>query len=158
MNSVMDQREAIVVAAFGSPHGDDQVGWRVAAHLQRRPGIAARVVLLAEGTGLLEELSGCEQLIVVDACRSGAPVGALTRLEWPDPRVRRRHNQSTHGISACDALELAEQMGRIPPRVVLFGVEIAVHNPLSRLSPEVEAAVPQLQEVILREIDEFRHA
>lgn len=146
------------MAAFGSPHGDDQVGWCVATSLQGRSGVAVRVVILAEGTGLLDVLPACEKLIVVDACRSGAPVGTVTRLDWPDPQVRRRHNHSTHGIGAYGALELAQQLGQLPPRVVLFGVEIAEYSPLSQMSPDVEAAIAPLQDVILREIDEFRNA
>lgn len=154
----MDERITVLVAAFGSPHGDDQVGWRVATNLQRRAQLPAHVMLLDEGTRLLDELPGCDKLIVVDACRSGAPAGTVTRLEWPDPRVRHRHNRSTHSVGVCSTLELAERLGRIPRVVVIFGVEIAGHEPIGELSPEIMNAIAGLEDEIVREIGEAQHA
>jgi hydrogenase maturation protease len=83
----------IVVAGFGSPYGDDQTGWRVAAMLKQQPQFPARVVAIHEATQLLEEIVGCERLIVVDACRSGNAVGTVTRLHWPDPQIARQHDR-----------------------------------------------------------------
>src|SRR5262245_55275322 len=84
-----------VVAGFGSPHGDDQAGWRFVGLLARRPDVRARLVKVTEGTQLIQELNGCRRLIVVDACHGGVRLGAITRLAWPDPRIRQYHNHST---------------------------------------------------------------
>ena len=65
-----------VVAGFGSPHGDDQAGWRLAAMLERRPDLPARVIAVHEATQLLDALQDCQRLIIVDACLSGGRVGS----------------------------------------------------------------------------------
>ncbi len=159
--AIMDESKArseVVVAGFGSPHGDDQAGWQVVATLARRADLAARVLSIREGTQLVGELDDCRRLIVIDACRSASQVGTITRFRWPDPRIRRHHNHSTHGIGLCNALELATQLGRLPPDVEVFGIEVCGLNPLAELSCEVEWAVQELAEIILVELCEAVHA
>jgi hydrogenase maturation protease len=156
--SSKDSPSDVVVAGVGSPHGDDQAGWRVITLLARRSDISACLVKISEGTQLIEELAGCRRLIVVDACRGGLAVGTITRLEWPDPRVRQYHNHSTHGVGLCNALELAERLGRLPPSVKVFGIEIGSYRPLDEISAEVAQGVAELAEIISAELCEAVHA
>ena len=151
-------RSDVVVAGFGSPHGDDQAGWQVVDLLGRRSELPARLAKITEGTQLIDELDGCRQLIVVDACRGGSQIGDITRLQWPDPRVRQYHNHSTHGVGLCNALELAERLGRMPPSVEVFGVEIGSYRPLDEISAEVAQAASELGEIISAELCETVHA
>ena len=148
----------IVIAGFGSPHGEDQAGWQVAARLAGDDSNVARVLAIREGTQLVSELAGCQKLIVVDACRSTSPLGTITRFRWPDSRIREHHSHSTHGIGLCNALELAAQLGRLPAEVELFGIEISGPNPLAELSCEVKSAVDELVEILRAELNEAVHA
>lgn len=148
----------VVVAGFGSPHGDDRAGWQVADALAQHANHAARILSIREGTQLVGELEGCSKLIVIDGCRTSSRIGAITRFRWPDPRVRRRHNHSTHGIGLCNALDLAAQLGRLPPDVEVFGIEISGLNPVAEISCEVQRAVDDLAEIILAELHEVAHA
>ena len=147
-----------VVAGFGSPHGDDQAGWQVVDLLRRRQYLPARAMKITEGTQLIDELDRCRRLIIVDACRCGVPIGAITRLRWPDPRIRQRHNHSTHGVGVCNALQLAERLDRMPPCVEVFGIEIGSHRPLDEVSAEVIKAATELEEIIYAELCEAVHA
>jgi hydrogenase maturation protease len=148
----------IVIAGFGSPHGDDQAGWQVAAKLAGDDSNVARVLAVREGTELVGALVGCQKLIVVDACRSTSPIGTITRFLWPDPRIRGQHSHSTHGIGLCNALELAARLGRLPAEVEVFGIEISGPNPLAELSCEVRSAVDELVEILRAELSEAVHA
>jgi hydrogenase maturation protease len=148
----------VTVAGFGSPHGDDQAGWQVVTLLQRRPELSAQIVKITESTQLIDKLTGCRKLILVDGCRGGPQIGAITRLEWPDPRIRQYHNHSTHGIGLCNALQLAERLGRMPPSVEIFGVEIGRYRPLDEISAEVVQAVAELAEIISAELCEAAYA
>lgn len=147
-----------VVAGFGSPNGDDQAGWRVSAMLKRRVQLPAEVVLVSEATQLLDALPGCERLIVVDACRTGNDIGTITRLHWPDQRIARQHNHSTHGVSVAHALELAETLELLPPVVDIYGIEIGCSSPGSNLSPTVLHAVLKLETEIAGALQEMLHA
>jgi hydrogenase maturation protease len=147
-----------VVAGVGSPFGDDQAGWRLVEMLQRRPNLPAGLIKVHEATQLLDALDGCSKLIVVDACRGVCTVGAVTRLEWPDPRIARRHSHSTHGVGVCDALRLAEQLGRLPPLVEIFGIEVGECEPGHEMCLEVLRAVEELADVIWGELREAVYA
>jgi hydrogenase maturation protease len=148
----------VTVAGFGSPHGDDQAGWQVVALLEHERDLAARFVKIIEGTQLIDKLDGCRRLIVVDACRGAPRPGAITRLEWPDPRVRQYHNHSTHGVGLCNALELLQRLGRMPPIVKIYGIEIGSYRPLDEISAEVAVAVAELADIISAELCETVHA
>jgi hydrogenase maturation protease len=147
-----------MVIGLGSPFGDDQAGWRLVELLERRPDLPARVKAIDEATQLVDGLYDCSQLIIVDACRSGSQIGTLTRLIWPDRRIAARHSHSTHGVGVCDALRLAEQLGRLPPEVEIFGIEVGDCEPGREVCPEVLQAVAELEAVIFAELCEAAHA
>jgi hydrogenase maturation protease len=151
-------RSDVVVAGFGSPHGDDQAGWQVITLLGRRPELPARLARITEGTQLIDELQDCRRLIVIDACRGGSKIGAITRIKWPDPRVRQYHNHSTHSVGLCNALELAERLDCLPPNIEIFGIEIGSYRPLDEISAEVAHAVSELTEIIAVELCEIAYA
>jgi hydrogenase maturation protease len=148
----------VVVAGFGSPHGDDRAGWQVVEKLSQTPGLQARLVTIREGTQLVSELEGCRKLIAVDACRSSRPPGTITRFRWPDTRIRQCHNHSTHGIGLCNALDLAGQLDRLPSEVEVYGIEIGGLNSVTELSCEVEQAVEELAGILASELREAVHA
>jgi hydrogenase maturation protease len=148
----------VVVAGFGSFHGDDQAGWQVVSLLRRRGDMSARLVEIFEGTQLLSELQGCRRLFVVDACRSGSQLGSITHLDWPDPRIRQYHNHSTHGVGLCNALELIERLGRMPLIVEVYGIEIGDYRPLDEISAEVASGVSELADIISAELCETVYA
>jgi hydrogenase maturation protease len=137
------------VVALGSPHGDDRAGWEVAERLrqQRPPGV--EVAIVTEPLRLVEQLGGCACLVVVDACRSGGVPGTVVRLCWPDDRLAGGARASTHGFGVADALALANALGRLPPRVVLIGIDVGDCEPGAELSAAVQAALPELHRQVL---------
>ncbi len=154
MNEQDAMQSELVVAGFGSPHGDDQAGWKLIARLSRRSELPVRLVCVREGTQLIPELTDCNKLIVVDACRGQELVGTISRFCWPDPQIRQHHDRSTHEIGLSSALELATQLGKLPAEVVVFGIEIANEEAVGGISGEVLKAVEELEEVIVGEIRE----
>ena len=133
------------MVGLGSPHGDDRAGWRLVDWLRSQDvpdGVDA--VAAADVCDLVEFCQGCHTLILVDACRSGQPAGTVSRYEWPDPRIECHRRHSTHDLSVPEALQLAEQLGRLPPRVVVYGIEIEDCRPGTELSPVIERTLPEL--------------
>ncbi len=158
MNSSWNDDWPIVVACFGSSHGDDQAGWRLAATLQQTSQVPARVLAILEPTQLIEALANCRRLILVDACRRGKEPGAITRLRWTDPRIIACPSHSTHGMGVSDTLRLADRLGRLPPLVEVYGIEIADCSPGADVTPVVSWAVAKLASLILEELREVAHA
>ena len=50
------------------------------------------------------------------------------------------------------ALAIAEALGRLPTRVILFGIEAGPCEPGAGLSTNVRAALPELYRRVLKEI------
>jgi hydrogenase maturation protease len=148
-----ETNNSVVVAGFGSPHGDDRAGWELVGRLARRPDVTARLISVREGTQLLNELDGCGWLIVVDACFGSGPPGTISRFEWPDPRIRRHHDRSTHQIGLTNALDFAQQLGQLPAQVVVFGVEGHNHGFIGPITSDVSCALDKLEDIVLGELE-----
>lgn len=146
-----------VVAGFGSPHGDDQAGWELAA-LLRRASLPARVVVVVDATQLLARLRSCQRLIIVDACHFSGSAGTITRLLWPDARIAAHHGHSSHGLGVAEMLELAEQLGCLPPLVEVLGIEITDCSPGHDISGKVIQAVTNLAAQLIDELSKVAYA
>lgn len=133
-----------LVVGVGSPHGDDQVGWRLADQLARGPSARIEAVAVKVPIDLIECLEGREALVVIDAARTGRSPCEITRLDWPEDRLETTCDRSTHGFGVAGALALAETLGRLPPKVVLLAVEVEDARGSGGLSPELQHGLPEL--------------
>ena len=77
-----------------------------------------------ETLALLDMWEGAGAVILADAIHGGGPVGGVQRFD-----VSRRPlpaplegSSSTHAIGVADAIELGRELGRLPRRVVVYGV------------------------------------
>jgi hydrogenase maturation protease len=141
------------IIGVGSPHGDDAIAWRLVEALQQQYLPNTEAVAVRDAADLLEKLADCRTAIVVDACQSGAVPGTIFRLEWPDRRVLGRKSTSSHALGVGDALALAARLGRLPPRLIVYGIEVANCRPGSSLNPAVEQALPDLTRRICSELN-----
>jgi len=94
---------------------------------------------------LMEIWNGSKEVEIVDAVVSGAAPGTIHVWDALDgPLPRGCFPSSTHDLGVADAVELAPAVGRLPPKLILYGIEAAKFGRGESLSPEVEAAVRQL--------------
>jgi hydrogenase maturation protease len=148
-------RPRTLVIGLGHPlRGDDGVGAAVVAELCRRsiPGFEA-LVFDGDGAALVDRWDGAERVIVVDATRSNTPPGTVERLDAASfPLPRTNPGGSSHGFGLAEAFELARTLGRLPPRLIIYGVAGGSFGMGEGLSPAVAAAVPEVVERILKEL------
>ncbi len=145
-----------VVIGVGNPlRGDDGAGPAVVERIRTRlRGDAAAVSCSGEPWDLIESWRCARLAVVVDAMASGAPPGTVRRID-PDAETipPQPAGASTHGMGLAEAIHLAGALRRLPERIVVFGVEVAGCRHGEGLSREVEAAVEEVTELILDEID-----
>jgi hydrogenase maturation protease len=142
----MDKR---LFVGIGSPHGDDQVGWLVIDELARQnAGECRRVQTPVQ---LLDWLDGVEELVLCDGVRSAQQVGLVESWTWPTPAIRRVRFQGTHDLSLPATLELAETLGRLPPKVHIWGVQIGKAAPNTAVSSAIRQRVPEIAQRIREE-------
>jgi hydrogenase maturation protease len=122
---------------LGSPHGDDQVGWRVAEELRhRQPDRAVRVARTP--AELLDWLEGLDGLELCDAVRGATP-GRLHVWDWPTPQLGRLRSAGSHAFGVTAVLELAQRLGRLPATVRIWGIEARQFEPTQSIADELAA-------------------
>ena len=138
--------------------GDDGVGLTVARKLQKMqlPGLAV-AEFQGDGAALMERWQGAATVVLVDAAASGAAPGTVHRFEaraGPLPREVLRPT-STHALGPAEAVELARALGRLPPRLIIYGIEGAAFGAGAALSQEALIAAA---EVVVRILDDWQEA
>ncbi len=136
----------VVAVGVGNVYrSDDGAGLAVAERLRETAPDIEVVTCEQEPLRLLDAWNGADLALVVDAVSSGARPGTVHRFdasEQPVPATVFRG--STHALGVGDAIELARTLGRLPTRVLVFGIEGERFSAGDRLSPAVAAAVEPL--------------
>ena len=100
-----------------------------------------------EPVGLIEEWTGADGVIVVDAVSSGAPAGTIHRLDPLSAPIPAALSQgSTHAFGLAETIELARALDRLPDRLLVYGIEGERFEAGDELSPPVSAAVDAVRE------------
>jgi hydrogenase maturation protease len=101
---------------------DDGVGPWVAERLAGH-GLPA-VEHSGEGAGLIEAWCTARTVIVVDAVASGAAAGTLYRLDAIAAELPRQFfRYSSHLFGLAEAIATARTLGRLPERLIVYGIE-----------------------------------
>ena len=106
-----------------------------------------------EPTRLLEGWGDADLLVLVDAVKSGAEPGTVHRVEVGEHGLPRELGlTSSHVFGVEETIELARTLGRLPERVVVFGIEAKSLAAGESLTPAVAAAIEPVAEAVRREL------
>lgn len=142
------------VIGIGNPlRGDDAIGLLVARRVRELAGPEVEVLELEGEPGrLIDAWQGAETAVVVDAVRSGAVEGAVLRFDASAEGLPASvAAASTHALGLGDAIEIARALGRLPGRLIVYGVEGARFEAGATVSEPVAAALEEAAEAVLRE-------
>jgi hydrogenase maturation protease len=129
----------LIIGCGNRERSDDGAGILVAERL-RALGIDAET-LIGEALDLMEAWNGADDVILVDAVLTGAPVGTVQVWDGRRPLASVRTNASTHGLGVAEAIELASVLDQLPIRLRVYGIEGRRFEPSAEISPEVQCAV-----------------
>lgn len=145
----------VLVGVGNSMRHDDGIGLVVAE--RARPSVPAGVdVVLCEqeASRMIEALARADAAVVVDATACGAEAGTLQRFDAScEPLPARAFRSSTHAFGVGEAIELARALGKLPPAVVVVGVEGEEFAAGAGLSARVAAAVESAISTVLAELE-----
>jgi hydrogenase maturation protease len=139
---------AVRVVCFGNAwHGDDGFGLHV---LRRLPGEVEACDAGTAGLNALPYLESCVKAVLVDAVRTGAPIGTVHKLV-PADLAPPGGEYSLHQFGLTSLLAAVT---RESPEIVIVGAEVgAVRAFTPSLSLPLRAAVPVAVRLVLREYD-----
>ncbi|MFA4905739.1 MAG: HyaD/HybD family hydrogenase maturation endopeptidase [Candidatus Margulisiibacteriota bacterium] len=132
---------------------DDGLGVKVIEQLSHHSLPAEIVNGATLGLSLLEILKSAERTVVVDAVDMGRPPGTLVRfsaeelLTLPESR-----NFSLHEIGLLEVLKIGQSLNEDFKNVIIIGVQPRDLTYGEELSPEVEARIPDVIELIKKEV------
>jgi hydrogenase maturation protease len=135
---------------------DEGLGVRALEVLQRRYIAPPGLEWLDGGTtgmGLLDLITGCEHLLVLDAVQTGAAPGTLVRMSDEDVPVYFGLRITPHQLGLSDVLATLELTEEQPRSVTVLGLVphsmemcLELSDPISaRLECLVDAAVSELE-------------
>jgi len=159
----MDAPRTIVIGVGTELRGDDGFGAAVIESLRDQPGLGGRVQLArcdGEPSRMIDLWDGYERAFVVDSARGGTErYGFLYRRDLVAGsaaeaalRELREPGGNSHAVGLGAAVRLAEVLGRLPGRIVLYAVHGRDFGFGAALSQPVAIAVPELAARIGREI------
>lgn len=137
---------------------DEGIGVRAVEKLQRDYDLPPEVVVIDGGTTgmeMLEDLSNADHIIIIDAVRSGKAPASIIRLADEQVPVFFKTKLSPHQIGLSDVLATLAFIGEQPGGVTVIGVEPVSLETGMALSPQVEARLPELMELVVTELREL---
>jgi hydrogenase maturation protease len=145
---------ALVIGLGNEYRRDDGVGLVVVRRLKGAAPAHVRVLEESgEGAALIELWQDADTVILIDAVHSGAKPGTLHRFDaHVQPIAKEFFRFSTHAFGVAEGVELARALDRLPPWLIVYGVEGKRFEAGVGLSPEVEAAVEEVVERVLGEL------
>lgn len=132
----------LIIGCGNRERGDDAAGILVAEKL-RKLGIPSEICS-GQAPDLIEAWSGHDDVIVVDAVLTGAPVGTVRTWDAAQAPISGKAPTSTHGLGVAEAIELARVLGRLPAQLTIYGIEGQRFEPDSEISPEMDSAIEEV--------------
>lgn len=136
--------------------GDDGFGPRVLEDLQTRE-IPENVELIDAGVGgmsILSWIEDADKIIIIDSVQTGnEPVGTVYRFTDKEMPPSNMFMLSLHDLNLVDTINIGRVVQKMPEEIIIYGVEvIRVAEFTKEMSPEVEAAVKEVADLVMEEI------
>ena len=144
-----------VVIGIGNPlRSDDAAGLAVARLLREaRPPDTEVIEFAGDPVSLIDMWAGARAVYLVDAVSSGGKPGTVYRFDAARrPVMAGPRHRGTHALGVADAIELARTLGRLPDRLVAYGIEGGAFNAGAGLSAQAEMAVRVVSARLLDEL------
>jgi len=140
----------LIIGCGNRERSDDGAGILVAERL-RELGVEADA-RIGEAGDLIEAWKGVDDVIVVDAVVTGAPVGTVHAWDGRQPLSSVSPTDSTHGLGVAEAINLAHVLDRLPTRLRVYGIEGRRFELGAEISPEVQGAIEEVARKIMAEV------
>jgi hydrogenase maturation protease len=163
MSSTPDNRPSekpsrtIVIGVGNLLLKDEGIGIHAVKALQETD-LPQHVNLIDGGTS--PDLIACtragDKLIIIDAARAGGEPGDIYRFRPEDLSEGRQMLTSAHEMGVVENLKIMSLTGSAPRETIIIGIEPGEIDFGTELSPRLRERLPQIVEVVLREMGLYR--
>lgn len=146
-------KRAVVIGVGNRWRGDDGVGPAVLDALRDQVGAGVELVESdGEPTRLLDAFAGGDQVVMIDAVKTGATPGTVHRFTSDDLPAGMGIGQSSHLVALVDTIAMGKLLGKLPDGLVVIGIEAIDFDHGTEMTTEVAAAVDDAAAAVLDEI------
>ncbi len=155
--TVITMTKKIVVLGCGNTlMGDDGVGIRVVERLQEMK-LPENVEIIEAGVGgmsILSWIEDADKAVIVDAVQTGnEPPGTVYEFTDRELPPSDMFMLSLHDLNLVDTINVGRIVQKMPGEIVIIGVEVKrVAEFTKELTPEVEGAIPEVLDLVLKEL------
>ena len=151
-------KKRIAIIGLGNPlRGDDGIGLVVLRYLQDcKKTLSKEIDFIDGGTSgmnLVHFLENYDSVFLLDAVDFKGTPGELRKFTVEEVKNQKiQWFLSTHEPDFLSVFAILQQLGKIPTRVLIFGVQPKDMSYKVGFSKEINTALPHLQKKILKEI------
>jgi hydrogenase maturation protease len=136
--------------------GDDGFGPRVIEELQKR-AVPSNIELMDAGVGgmaILSWIENADKIIIVDSVQTNnEPPGTVYRFTDKELPPSDMFMLSLHDLNLVDTINIGRVVQKMPGEIVILGVEVKrVAEFVDKLTPEVEAAMAEVIDLVMEEL------
>ncbi len=148
--------KTLIIGIGNRYRGDDALGCIVADQLKSLASPDIEVINHdGEPASLIDLWQDRSFVIMVDAVSSMSAAGTLHYINLQEQGLPDGFRSfSTHAFGIAEAIELARVLGKLPPKIVFYGVEGKSFAAAQTLSPEMTTAMEDVKLRIEQEIKE----
>lgn len=154
MNSQTDKPKVLIIGVGNEYRGDDAFGLLVARTLKTK--VATSVAVSehhGEGASLMEAWQGYETVILIDAILSGVKPDVPVRIDATQVRIPAGlFHHSTHQFGVAEAIETARALGRLPQKLLIFGLPGESFELGQSISKSVSLQVERVAALVVTEL------
>ena len=136
---------------------DEGFGVRVVEELQKGSDLPRHVEIIDGGTAghdLIDIIEKRTKIIIIDAVDGGCEPGSIYRFTPADLQNGSTYDMtSLHQIGILEILNYAHLFGQAPQETVILGIQPLSLELKIGLSPKIEAQIPKMMELVLKEIN-----
>lgn len=153
--------KTLIIGIGNRFRGDDALGCLMAENI--KPAVAEIADVMehdGEPASLIESWQGRSKVILIDAVSSGVMAGTIHQVDLGKTALPDQfRSYSTHAFGIAEAVELARVLGKLPPKVLFYGIEGKSFAADTKLSEPLKKAAEILQQTILEDLKkEQKHA
>ncbi len=148
----MDNSKTLIIGIGNEYRGDDAAGL-IAARKIKDHNLSDIDVIENNGDGadLIEKWTGRKHVILIDAVLSGSPPGTIHKFTAPGSILPSElFKFSTHLFSVTQAIYLSASLGNLPQELTIYGIEAASFDSGIHISTEVEKAVNNIVQLVIK--------
>ncbi len=155
----MNEERNIGIIGIGNLlNGDDGIGIVLIQKIQKRD-LFPHISIFDAGTGgmkVLHLLKDLDKVIIIDAVHMDKEPGEFVFFS-PDDVDSMKGSSGTHGSNLIEIFELSEEMGELPEKIVIMGIQPKKTDIGEDMSDEVESRIEEMLDRLKEKVEELRY-